>query len=132
MNSPSRKPCRQTSRSSKATILLHILLIVEFILPLLGEKTIETVTAAPILPVQARSIGKQAIINPSLPTFSWAAYNDTFVGAGEPNTNITNVRLSSRSDGNALKNFSDGSTITGITFEVRVGTDLTPENWSRE
>lgn len=60
MNSPSRKPCRQTSRSSKATILLHILLIVEFILPLLGEKTIETVTAAPILPVQARSIGKQA------------------------------------------------------------------------
>jgi hypothetical protein len=49
------------------------------------------------------------------------------VATGEPSTNITSVALSAASSGNALKKYSDGTTISGVTFTVAVSS-ITAQN----
>ena len=59
--------------------------------------------------------------------YSWRAFNDSYVGTGEPSTNITSVALSTASSSNALKKYSDGTTISGVTFTVAVSS-VTAQN----
>ena len=58
---------------------------------------------------------------------AWTAYDYSYVGTGEPSTNITTVKTSVASTGNALKKYSDGTTISGITFAVAVS-DVTEQS----
>jgi hypothetical protein len=52
--------------------------------------------------------------------YSWRAYDDSYVGTGEPSTNITSVALSTASSNKTLINYSDGTTVSGVTFSVTV------------
>jgi len=124
MNSLSLPSDFRNFQRNQRTNIFQTLLILELLISLLGLQPGAAVKAAPDLPIEVKSIGTEAPVTPNLPSFNWVAYNDTFIGTGEPNTNITNVPLSSNAYGQGLRKYSDGTTIPGITFEVTVSNIL--------
>jgi len=132
MNIPSYSSNLRNSPRNQRTIVFKIILVLVFVISLLGVQPAATVYAVPTLPMLAQSIGVNAPVSPNLPIFSWAAYNDTYLGAGEPNTNITNVSLGTLSRNNALKKFGDGQTIPGIAFDVTVSNVSVNNDWGGE